>query len=454
MKKLKSLPKWARAQKRPHLIGAGIFMLAFALIGVMMLIRSFAAGETVYLSPETGSVQTGNDVTFALRLDAGTGVNGVDIAINYDASKLQFKSIDGSASAFSMDLIATGGNGTVNIVRAIPNVLVTGDVEIAKITFTALGGTATTANLTLSGEVSDGDVTGPPAFTNASVDITVPPVETDSADFTIETTNATPIVGSQFGLRVYVDSDAIYEGGQVTVNLPAGLSYTGTLDNAGTAFNPATTVTGTGPQTVNLVFVTQSTTLTGKQLITTIPVEATSAGAKSVTLTGARLVDLSDADITPVNADAFDITVGAASLPAPVVTRPGKAQLDATENITDLRQSFTITNFDSAATYTVTLGGQSLSLTAGSFGIPESMRNGDLILQVAASKDGASGSSTYTIRLRSPNVNRVECVELLDLLAVNGGYGGSSAELDLNFDGSVSLIDLLTITANWGGACL
>lgn len=454
MKKIRSTTKWLRSQKRQHVLGAGIFMLVFAVIGVTLLIRSFAAGERVYLSPATNSVQTGSDVTVSLRLDAGTGVNGVDITVDYDQTKLQFKSIDGAASAFPMDLIATGANGKVNIVRAIPNVLVTGDVEIAKITFTALSTSATSAALTLSGQVSNGDQTGAPAFTNATVSITVPPVVTTTAAYTIESTATAPLVGSQFGLRVYVTSNAIYQGGEVIVNLPTGLAYTGTLDTSGTAFNPATTVTGTTAQSIHLVFVTQSTTMTGKQLVATIPVTASTVGAKSITFSGARLANLNNADITPITAAPFSITVNSASLPAPVVTIPGKTQIASSENITNLKQSFTITNFDSTATYSVKLGGQDLTMSGNAFSIPASVKNGDLTLQVAVTKTGASGSSSYTIRLRSPNVNRVACVELLDLLVVNQGYGAASTELDLNFDGTVSLIDLLTVTGNWGGACI
>jgi hypothetical protein len=453
MKKVKSASKWLRDQKRSHLVGASIFMVAFAIIGVAYLLNSFAAGERLYISPATSSVQAGSDVIVTLRLDAGAGVNAIDATVAYDQTKLQFKSVDATASAFTTSLIEQGGNGTVNIVRGITNAVLTGDVEVAKITFTALGSTATTATLTVSGEAANDD-TVPLTFTNGMVNITVPQAPPSTTTFTIEPTAAAPLVGAQFGLRVYVTSTATFQGGNVTVNLPTGLAYQGTLDTTGTAFNPATTVAGTNAQLVNLVFVTQSTTMTGKQLIATIPVIGSTVGAKSVTFSGARLADNNNADITPITANPFSITINAASLPAPIVTIPGKTTIAATENITNLKQPFTITNFDSAATYTVTLSGQSLALTSNGFAIPTNIKNGDMTLQVTATKSGASGSSSYTIRLRSPNVNRIACVELLDLLVVNKGYGAASTELDLNFDGTVSLIDLLTVTGNWGGACL
>lgn len=443
-----------KGKKRSHLVSASIFMLVFAVIGVVLLLRSFAAGETLYLSPNSGNVQTGSDFTVTIRMDTGAGVNVVDATLTYDQTKLQFKSVDETASGFPTGLISTNTAGSVNIVRGITNTNVTGDVEVAKVTFTAIGTSAGSTNLVLSGEAAKDGNTVPLAFGSATLNITAPAPTAHNTTFTIEPTVATPLVGGPFGLRVYITSDATFKGGEVVVNLPAGLAYQGTLDTAGTAFNPATTVTGTTAQLVHLVFVTQSTTMTGKQLIATIPVIGSTTGAKSVTFTGARLADNNNVDLTPITANPFSITINAASLPAPTVTIPGKSQIAASENITNLKQSFTITNFDSAATYTVTLGGQNISVSGNAFNIPASTTNGDHALLVAASKSGASGSASYTIRLRSPNVNRIACVELLDLLVVNDGYGAPSTTLDLNFDGTVSLIDLLTVTGNWGGACI
>jgi hypothetical protein len=454
VKKLSNVSKWLRGLRRTKLIGVTVFMLAFAGIGTLLLIRSFAAGEKLYLTPTTGSVQVGSDYTVTVRVVPGGPSNAVDARISYDQTKLQFKSINTTTSAYTSNFIATGGNGSVNIVSGIIGSTVSTDSEVAKVTFTAIGNTAGAVTLGITGELANSGTPITLTFENATVNVTVPSAPSRSASYTIESTNASPLVGGQFGLRVYVTSDAIFQGGEVDVNLPTGLSYSGTLDTAGTAFNPTTTVSGTTAQLVKLVFVTQSTTLTGKQLVATIPVTGSTTGAKSITFSNARLVDLNSTDITPMTASPFSITINAASLPAPTVTIPGKTVIAATENITNLKQPFTITNFDSAATYTVTLGGQALTLTSNGFSIPASIKNGDLTLQVSATKSGASGSASFTIRLRSPNVNRVACVELLDLLVVNKAYGAASTESDLNFDGSVSLIDLLTVTGSWGGACI
>jgi hypothetical protein len=457
MRKISPASMWVRGKGRPHIVGIAVSVAAFVIVGTILLIRSLAAGSSLTLVTTTQTAKIGDDYVVTLRMTPGTATTAVDSTITYDQTKLQFKSLDTSGSSFPAIAIAQGGDGKVNVVEFTTGTALSGDLELAKVTFTVIGSTVGSTTLTATGEagsIGETDVTTV-ALTPATATLNIAlPQTPQSASYTIEPTVAAPLSGSQFGLKVYANSDALYQGGEVIVNLPSGLAYTGTLDTTGTAFNPATTVTGTTAQSVHLVFVTQSTTMTGKKLVATIPVTASSTGDKSVTFSGARLADLNGNDITPMTANAFNITVNAASLPAPVLSIPGKSPIASTEAINDLKQTFTITNLDSAATYVVKLAGQTLPVTNGSFSIPSSMKNGDLALQVSLTKNGASGSANFTIRLRSPNVNRIACVELSDLLLTNKGYGGTSTELDLNRDGTVSVIDLLTVTANWGGACV
>jgi hypothetical protein len=457
MKRLEGVSKkfssFVTDKRRSYVYGSVAFAAVFVVIGLAFLFKSFAAGPQLYLSPATGTVQPGSDYTVTMRIDpAGGNVDSLDATVAYDQTKLQFKSIDTSTSAFTLEIVNTGGAGTVHIARAKIGTPVTADSEVVKITFTALTGTSGSSALTLTGNAASAGVYVNPALVGATVTIQGTTV-TPTASYTIESSTATPVLNSPFGLKVYVTTNVPMQGGEVVVNLPIGVAYSGTLDTTGTAFNPVTTVSGTTSTLVHLVYVTQSQTLTGKQLVATIPVTATTAGAKQVTMTGARVADLNAVDITPVTANPFNFTVGSA-LAAPVVTIPGLTQLPATQNITDLKQAFSIVNFDSTATYTTTIAGSNIAMNAANFAMPASQKNGDLQMVVSATKNGSTNSSTYTIRLRSPNVNRVACVELLDLLAVNKGYGAASTELDLNFDGTVSLVDLLTVTGNWGGACV
>ncbi len=455
----KTLKRVVSSLKQPKVLGATIFIVAFAALGVFLLTRSLAVGERIYINPSEVEVEPGDTLTVTLRLNGGSGVQAVETILSYDKDKLQFVSIDETSSGFPQGFISSGGDGTVNVTRGQLTGSVTSDIEIAKVTFSVIASTSSTTALTLSGQTSNtnGDVLVP-AFGNSTVTISAEQPVARSASFRIEPTVAAPVVGAQFGLKVYVSSTVPMQGGEVDITLPAGLAYQGTLDNAGSAFNPTTTVTGTGAQRVNLVFVTQSTSLINEQLVTTIPVVATTTGAKNITMSSPRVADLDEQDITPVTSPALSVNVNAASLPAPTVSRSGGAQLSASNDITGLKQAFTITNFDSGATYTVKFErsgvSQNVTVSGNGFSIPATLGNNDYTLVISSSKSGASGNASFTIRLRSPNVNRQGCVELLDLLAVNGAYGAASTEFDLNFDGSVGLADLLTVTQSWDGACV
>lgn len=465
-------------QKNPKSkLFAGVFVLLFAVVGVALLLSSFAAvpANQVYITPATASVLNGDNVTVAVRINPPTsGVDSVQATISYDQTRLQFVSMDSAGSPgspFTTQFAASGGNGTVNINRGIPAtvpvVYVTADSLVANVTFRALvgGNVATMLQLVSPTQATFGGANTNPTTAGSTITLTspvTPPSET--ASFTIESTNPTPPTGTQFGLKVFVTSNANMQGGQVNVNLPAGMAYQGTLDTAGTAFSPATTVTldGSGnpctsSQKVCLVFATQSANLTGKQLIATIPVIASNGGTQSITFTQPDLVNTSDVHITSITANPFSITVGT-PIAKPIVSLTGGATLGTSVDIIDFKQSFTITNFDTAptATYTVTIGSTAVPITSGGiFAIPISVLNGNYTLLVAVSKSGSSDSVSTQMRLRSPNVNRIGCVDLTDLLAVNKAYGSTTnIAYDLDFNGTVGLVDLLTITRAWGTACV
>lgn len=157
--------------KRQRWLEFGVFMIAFAIVGALFLYKGFAAGEVLYLSPSTGKAQTGSDYTVTLRAAPGSGINSVDATIIYDQSKLMFKSIDTSASAFTADFISEGGNGQVHIVRGVFSTMVTTDSEVAKITFTTLVKTVGTTAMTLTGEVGDGNTSFVPEVRSATLTI-------------------------------------------------------------------------------------------------------------------------------------------------------------------------------------------------------------------------------------------------------------------------------------------
>ena len=87
----------------------------FAAVGVLFgLQQIFAATGSLYISPGSASVQTGSNITVAVRINPGTGVDGVEASLSYDGSKREFVGIDAGGSAVGVALGAeTGGGGAV-----------------------------------------------------------------------------------------------------------------------------------------------------------------------------------------------------------------------------------------------------------------------------------------------------------------------------------------------------
>jgi hypothetical protein len=98
---------------------------------------STSSSAQLYLSPAKATAANGANVTFQVRANSGTAtVNAVEADISYPADKLDFVSIDDSASAFSIKAESTGANGTVKIARG-STTAVTGDLPVATVTFKA-----------------------------------------------------------------------------------------------------------------------------------------------------------------------------------------------------------------------------------------------------------------------------------------------------------------------------
>ena len=100
---------------------------------------------TLYLSPASGSVANGTQITVGVHMKTSTPVNSVQANLTYQTSNLTFDSISGDSSAFPLSAQSTGGNGTVTIVRATSGggAPVTGDVLVANVVFTAKAGSGT-----------------------------------------------------------------------------------------------------------------------------------------------------------------------------------------------------------------------------------------------------------------------------------------------------------------------
>jgi hypothetical protein len=121
-------------QKNKFLLAAGFLSAALAAIGLSPV---FAATATLYVTPASGSVINGNNLTFSIRVNTGGDtVNVVRAKLTYPADKFDFVSINTSGSAFDIQAANTGGGGNINIERAAAPGK-SGDLLIASITLRA-----------------------------------------------------------------------------------------------------------------------------------------------------------------------------------------------------------------------------------------------------------------------------------------------------------------------------
>lgn len=66
------------------------------------------------------------------------------------------------------------------------------------------------------------------------------------------------------------------------------------------------------------------------------------------------------------------------------------------------------------------------------------------------SDDNSTTSSPITVKVRHPDINRNDKVDILDLAAILGRWNQASNELDLNDNGRVDIIDLSLLLSRWG----
>lgn len=169
-----------------HLV---VFCLAFAVIGGIVLWRSFAAPPppTIYLNPAAQTFGPNTSFSIQIRENSGTTpVNAVQANLSYSTTLLTLVSIDTTGTAFGVEAQNTGANGSINLARGTCGgcAAVTGDQLVATLNFrtNATSGTATvpfTAGTALVSASSNTDIlsglgaTGSGSYT---ADITAPTV--------------------------------------------------------------------------------------------------------------------------------------------------------------------------------------------------------------------------------------------------------------------------------------
>lgn len=255
--------------RNPHVQRIGTAFVALVVIGSVayfgtLLNRSSKAATpgTMYVTPATGTYAPGAQIVVDVREDSGLdSVNAVQAAVTYNAAQLRFDSISPTGSGFPVILSdSTATAGQVRFARGTDSGTagVSGDQQIARLTFTVL---ATSGTSTIG------------------IDSTVSAIVKTSDNSNIMT-NGTPGIFS-------IQYPAPTLG---TVSPTSGLTGGGTvLTLTGTNFRSGATVTvgGTAATAVTLVSATQLTATTPSHAAGVVSVVVTNADGQTATKTNA-----------------------------------------------------------------------------------------------------------------------------------------------------------------------
>ena len=94
----------------------------------------------LYLTPASGTLTNGNTLVVTVRENSfSQAVNAVQANITYPTNRMTFQSIDTSQSGFTTTIQSNGGSGSVQIGVGLLSNSLTGDQEVARITFMLTG---------------------------------------------------------------------------------------------------------------------------------------------------------------------------------------------------------------------------------------------------------------------------------------------------------------------------
>lgn len=141
-----------------------------AIVPIRFSRTTSASVGRIYVTPDNGSAAQNGTITLSLRINPITPVTVVETTVNFDSSKVQFVSIDTSASPFDASVEQTVATSTVKVARAkLDSAGISTDALIATITFKslALNGTSP-VTLSSANAAFDGAYTNP-SSTGATV---------------------------------------------------------------------------------------------------------------------------------------------------------------------------------------------------------------------------------------------------------------------------------------------
>lgn len=125
-----------------------LFLFLFFAVSLSLQLSktALAAGSaSLSLTPSSGSYKKDTILTVTIYENSGSvAINAVEADLQYDTTKLQYDSINTSASAFDLAGPSTYGGGLVKIPRAKSGSTLIGSQIVASVSFKALVGSGTT----------------------------------------------------------------------------------------------------------------------------------------------------------------------------------------------------------------------------------------------------------------------------------------------------------------------
>lgn len=396
-----------------------VYVVMFGLIGAFILWRIFAAPAppTVYLTPASAVYGTNTSYSVQVRENsATTNVNAVQANLSYNASLIDFVSIDTTGSAFTTQAQSSGGSGVINIARGVAGG-VTGDQLVATINFKTktTGGTSSvpfTSGTALVSSSTNLDILGSLAATGGgsyTVDTAAPTVA-----LTTPAGGATLAVGSVTNITATA-SDAASAVTKVEFYIDNALASTVTTSPYTFAWNTAGLSLGSHSISAK-AYDTFNNSASTPTISVTLADQTAPTAPGNFRATGATTTSISLAwNASTDNIGVLNYKIKRGATLVATITPPAALTFTDTSLTASTSYTYTIQAFDAAG----------------------------------------NASSTTTLTTSTPaakigDLNNDNKVDIFDLSILLSNYGTSTTTGDLNADNKVDIFDLSILLSHYG----
>ncbi len=427
---------------------AGILVVAFALIGISLLVFTKAAVGTaaLTLSPTSGSYNINSNFTVDIYVNSSATdpVASVEVQLSYDAAKLQYVSIEPTGGAFPDCFGKTGGGGTASmscLKAGAP--FPTGSQKVGTVTFKALAGNGTTSvSFAANSHVWKADGIPTELWNGVTTGGTYTLVTPDTTPPTVSIVS--PVSGATVGATTTINANATDSGGgtvtKVEFYVNGALKGTDTSSPYSYSWDTTTIGDGTYPLTAK-AYDNAATPNVG----TSLPVSAVVFNSKP------------DLVVSSISVTPSTLKVGDSVTLSAVITNNGNAPTTAgVINTTTFTVDSTVVSSptDSSAlavgasrTITATVP---WTATLGSHTVAVTTDKNNLITE---SNEANNASSKSILVYKPGDANNDGSIGSADLAIIAFNWGKTSMTFDkgdFSGNGTIGSEDLAIIAFNWG----